>query len=320
MHYWKLLCDWNTVESVRAVHSFFEGWALVFFALLVIFDVLAHLTEDEHRERSKALERIGLWCFGVAVIAEILAYPYSRRNDTLSSQQDETQKITIARLDNSTQGLRTDAQHSKERADTLATGLETERQKTARFQKDAAVAQSDLAEKLRLEEMEEAKLRKQADDELEARLSIEHGLRRALRHSPGEGGEKVFFDKIKPFAGQRINFIEYPNDEEVSELAGQVKGVLIGADWTVIVPPGTCGPPIFGIRVEVRDPPPGIVRYHQAAEALIRGLADNQLMISGPYGVFPGETSAGDFKLDTTAEITIIIGKNNFRPVNNPQP
>ena len=31
VHYWNLLWDWNTLESVRKVHSFFEGWALVFF-------------------------------------------------------------------------------------------------------------------------------------------------------------------------------------------------------------------------------------------------------------------------------------------------
>jgi hypothetical protein len=148
MHYWNLLWNWNIVESVRVVHSFFEGWALVFFALLVLFDVLAHLTEDGHKARSKTFERIGLWCFGVAVIAEILAYPYSRRNDTLSSQQDATQKATIARLENSTQGLKTDAQHSKERSDKLETGLETERQKTARFQENAETARLALVKEI----------------------------------------------------------------------------------------------------------------------------------------------------------------------------
>jgi len=149
MQYWNLLGDWDTVASVRIVHSFFEGWALVFFALLVLFDVLAHLTEDAHLAQSKTFERIGLCCFAVAVIAEILAYPYSRRNDTLSGQQDATQKATIARLDNSTQGLRTDAQHSKERADKLETVLETERQKTARFQEEAERARLAVAQELR---------------------------------------------------------------------------------------------------------------------------------------------------------------------------
>ena len=86
MHYWNLPWDWNNLDSVRTVHSFLEGWALVFFALLVAFDVLAHQAEKEHPARAKRFARIGLWSFGVAVFAEILAYPYSQRNDTLSEK------------------------------------------------------------------------------------------------------------------------------------------------------------------------------------------------------------------------------------------
>lgn len=63
MHYWNLLGDWNVIDSVRSVHSFFEGLAIALFALLVLFDILAHLYEDINRGRSKALERIGLCCF-----------------------------------------------------------------------------------------------------------------------------------------------------------------------------------------------------------------------------------------------------------------
>lgn len=47
-HYWHVLFDWNTLESVRAVHSFFEGLAIAFFALLVLFDILAHQSEDKN--------------------------------------------------------------------------------------------------------------------------------------------------------------------------------------------------------------------------------------------------------------------------------
>src|ERR1035438_6618855 len=70
--------DWNSLDSVRHVHSELEGVALLFFALLVIFDVLAHLSEDKKRER--ALERLALWFFAVAVLSEIIAYPYGQRN------------------------------------------------------------------------------------------------------------------------------------------------------------------------------------------------------------------------------------------------
>ena len=86
MHYWTILWDWKNLDSVRAVHRFLEGWALAFFALLVAFDVLAHLSDEEHSPRAKRFERTGLWFFGAAVFFEILAYPYSQRNDTLSEK------------------------------------------------------------------------------------------------------------------------------------------------------------------------------------------------------------------------------------------
>lgn len=116
MHYWHLLWDWNTLDSVRGVHSFLEGWALVFFGLLVLFDVLAHFAE-ENKTRARSLERTGLVCFAVAVLSEALAYPYSRRNDALSSIQDTEQKSKIATLENSTQGLKTDAENAHAQAE-----------------------------------------------------------------------------------------------------------------------------------------------------------------------------------------------------------
>ena len=50
----------------------------------MFFDVLAHFSEDKNRER--LLEKIGLCFLAVAVFAEIAAYPYGQRNDTLSEQ------------------------------------------------------------------------------------------------------------------------------------------------------------------------------------------------------------------------------------------
>jgi len=76
--------DWNSLDSVRRAHSVLEAVALIFFALLVLFETLSHLTEGKKRERM--LDKIGLCCFAVAVLAEIVAYPYGRRNDTLSEQ------------------------------------------------------------------------------------------------------------------------------------------------------------------------------------------------------------------------------------------
>jgi hypothetical protein len=75
---------WNSLDSVRLVHSDLEFAAIVFFALLAFFDVLAHRSEDRAKERT--FGAIGLWFFGIAVLCELVAYPYGQRNDTLSEQ------------------------------------------------------------------------------------------------------------------------------------------------------------------------------------------------------------------------------------------
>jgi len=94
IHFAILLPDWNSLESVRRAHSDFEGAALVFFALLVVSEALAHLTEDKNRE--KLFDRMGVVFFAVAVLAEIIAFPYGQRNDTLSER-------VIGSLDNKAQ-------------------------------------------------------------------------------------------------------------------------------------------------------------------------------------------------------------------------
>jgi hypothetical protein len=79
-----LIPDWNSLDSVRHAHSELEATALVFFALLVIFDVLAHLSEGKGTER--LFEKIALCFFAIAVLSEIAAYPYGQRNDDLSAR------------------------------------------------------------------------------------------------------------------------------------------------------------------------------------------------------------------------------------------
>jgi hypothetical protein len=64
---------WNSLDSVRRVHSDLELIAVVFFALLVLFEVLAFL-EKEHTKKT-LLEKIGLWFFAVAVLAELMLLP-----------------------------------------------------------------------------------------------------------------------------------------------------------------------------------------------------------------------------------------------------
>jgi hypothetical protein len=83
-HFAIILPDWNSLESVRRAHSDLEAAALVFFALLVVSEALAHLSDDKKTERR--FDRIGIVFFAIAVLAEIAAYPYGQRNDALSAE------------------------------------------------------------------------------------------------------------------------------------------------------------------------------------------------------------------------------------------
>src|SRR5712692_2222543 len=74
---------WDSPEFVRSAHETLEGLAILFFAALVVFDVIAHFETPRHR----LYERIGLVCFGIAVLAEVIAYPYGKRNDEFSDRQ-----------------------------------------------------------------------------------------------------------------------------------------------------------------------------------------------------------------------------------------
>jgi cbb3-type cytochrome oxidase subunit 3 len=51
MYLARLLPDWYSLDSVRHAHSFLEAIGLVFFALLVVFDVLAIFRKTRKKEQ-----------------------------------------------------------------------------------------------------------------------------------------------------------------------------------------------------------------------------------------------------------------------------
>jgi len=88
------LPGWNSPTEVKQIHDILEGGALLFFAALVIFECIAHFTT----RREKLYSRIALIAFAVAVLLDIGAYPYSERNDELSTEAILKEEIEIARL------------------------------------------------------------------------------------------------------------------------------------------------------------------------------------------------------------------------------
>ncbi len=79
-----ILPDWNSLDSVRQAHSDLELAGLVFFALLVAAEALAHNSKQEKRKH--LFDSIGIWFFAIAVLCEIAGYWYGQRNDALSEQ------------------------------------------------------------------------------------------------------------------------------------------------------------------------------------------------------------------------------------------
>ena len=127
------LPQWDTLEAVEVIHSFLERWALGFFAGVVICDVLLQFLEEskklvwdvgwrQHELEMKVcgrvwrarwpaysdaislkriLKKISLLGFGIAILLEIIALPYSERIDALSNQElTSAQKQIAASLEN----------------------------------------------------------------------------------------------------------------------------------------------------------------------------------------------------------------------------
>jgi hypothetical protein len=254
VHNWNLLWDWNTLESVRRIHSFLEGWALVFFGLLVLFDVLAHLSQDENPTRAKRFERIGLWFFGVAIFAEILAYPYSQRNDTLSSQQDAEQRAKIAELDNSTQRLKTDAENAHKQAEGFKAQIadSAARAKSAEAQVASAKAASDAAsakaETFRLDIAKANESAKQAEARA-AEANLELARFKAPRTlSPSQ--QASISDRLRKFGARRVDVIIIGDAPEITDITRLIAAAIQQAGWTVnFVGKAISGPNISGVLI-----------------------------------------------------------------------
>jgi hypothetical protein len=65
------LPGWDSSTAVSKIHENLEFAALVFFGALVALESIAHFEPPRH----KLIQRIGLACFGFAVLMEFIAYP-----------------------------------------------------------------------------------------------------------------------------------------------------------------------------------------------------------------------------------------------------
>jgi hypothetical protein len=86
---------WMGFRGFRQICPRHVGGAcnLVFVAL-VVFDVIAHFETPRH----KLFQKLALISFAIAILMELIAYPYGKRNDELAGEQIRKQELAIAEL------------------------------------------------------------------------------------------------------------------------------------------------------------------------------------------------------------------------------
>lgn len=207
------LPGWGSLTSVVSIHSSLEGWALVFFALLVVFDVWAHLD----KKHELILERVGLICFGDAILAEILAYPYSRRNEFLSNEAARDAERRIALLNKEAGDARKDA----------GTAIEDAAKANERAGK--AVERAARADERASENDKQAAVLRDRATKAELQLA-------KIRTPRQLAADEAMVTKLKSLRGTPFQLGVFEDTDSVF-LAASLMGALLPCGWSYVEPP-----------------------------------------------------------------------------------
>lgn len=216
---------WDSLDSVKTVHSDLEAASIVFFALLVAFDSAAHLLEKKSPDRARVVAGIGLIFFWLAVGAEIVGYEYGQRNDRLAGDEITSLDAIAKEAKVNADAAKTKSGEAKSDAGAaklLATGARTEadsfEKKIALANKTATEAESHLAEAVKSADVLTAKL---------DRITTP----RSLPHSP------QIIALLRPFRGTEYMFTGVCEDTECVKLLRDIDSVLGDAGWKRIKAP-----------------------------------------------------------------------------------
>jgi hypothetical protein len=271
-----ILPNWDSLDSVRQAHSDLELAGIVFFALLVVAEALAH--NSEHEKRRHLFDSIGIWFFAIAVLCELAGYEYGQRNDALSER-------IIRSLDVEARDASTSASTALEKSGTaLGNSKEAETKssdavdKAGKAQEKAGSAEDTAGEALGNSNM----AIKQASD-AQAQLAAVDAKRAELEQSLTTMavctaprvlpiwtmvGVKAAVDPLKPFATYRAIIEFVPNDAEARRAASNIFVALKQAGWTTvtITPVDNIGE---GVEIQPSVPIPGDKGSQEAADALV---------------------------------------------------
>jgi hypothetical protein len=193
-----ILPNWNSLDSVRQAHSDLELAGLVFFALLVIAEALAHNSKQE--ERKHLFDSIGIWFFAIAVLCEIAGYWYGQRNDALSEQ-------VIRSLDAT----------ARNAAGNASTALSNS--------KEAETKSNDAVDKAGKAQIKVDAVARRAE-EIDADLARTQYLISARSVTDPDSLVK----QLKQFKGRKIYFESYNSEPDETMLCGQLSSAAQLAD------------------------------------------------------------------------------------------
>jgi len=253
--------DWNSLESVRRTHSNLEVAALVFFALLVVFEALSHRTDD--KKKAHVLDTFGIVFFAIAVLAEIAAYPYGQRNDELS-------QLVIISLDAKAQ----DASDAADRAKTAADGAATKAESVSKKADQAQLTLDAVGRKAKsLEEGIKSARKKLLEDG--PRTDMLLAKPEALRDIKAA---------LSPFAGQKVLLRTLSTARpETYQLETLLFFILHHCKWIAVVSKTQVQVP--AVMVDISDDATESTR--RAASALGISLKDAGLIYSRPVETTP---------------------------------
>lgn len=250
MHFAICLPGWNSLDSVRRIHNYLEGAALVFFALLVFSEALAHLSSNE--KNKSAFDRIGIVFFAIAVLAEIAAYPYGQRNDSMSEQ-------IIGSLDDEVKLASNKVKLAQEKADDASTAAGKAEGKAEKAEMKAEALDHQLdSEEIQLQATKAGLDAANTEfTEVEAkRQELETALKNlAVCNAPRVipnwfVNGKSFVDQLLPFKGYQA-ILMFVSDPEARRAASNIEEALKSAGWTVlIIPPPSHENLLDGVLVE----------------------------------------------------------------------
>ena len=246
MNFAMAIPGWNSLDAVRRIHSDFELAALALFALLVLFDILAHFAKKDTRKT--VLEKIGLLWFALAVACELIAYPYGQRNDTLSERVIGSLDAQVKEAEgNATKAVKDSRTALSQASDALSRSGEAEKS-VGRAENKATQAENDLAASL------------QRTTRLEVQLSwrtVTPEQAKAIK----DFLFPVVFDLSSPFRGKKIGFTYLTGDLEAGEYAEELakavrnaidgSGAEVGEQTSMSI--YGLGPPPTGLVLETRN-------------------------------------------------------------------